>query len=149
MPYKDPEKIKQYQAAYRVQHREQLRLYANLYHKAHQAYKVEATRLWRLANPEKYAAQVRRRTSRAAWQKRMTPEEYKTLLENQKNRCDLCGEPFTKKNPPVSDHCHATNRNRGLLHTQCNCAVGLLKDSPRLCVLAAEYLRKWTHFPEQ
>src|ERR1700682_3500125 len=120
MPYKDPEKIKQYQATYRANHREQLRLYATLYHKAHREQQVEKTRLWRLANPEKYAEQVRRRVKRSAWQKRITPDEYKALLEKQNNQCDLCGEPFTKKNPPASDHCHATNINRGLIHPQCN-----------------------------
>jgi len=143
MPYKDPKKIAGYQAAYRAAHREELRLYSKLRHKAMQAERIESVRLWRLANPEKYAAQLRRKTSKSAWQKRMTPVEYQTLLANQQNCCDLCGEPFTEKNPPASDHCHATNRNRGLLHAPCNCAIGLLKDSPRRCIQAAKYLRKW------
>ncbi|MGK2948022.1 MAG: endonuclease domain-containing protein, partial [Acidimicrobiales bacterium] len=43
--------------------------------------------------------------------------------------------------PLVVDHDHRTGAVRGLLCGPCNRAIGLLRDSPVVCRLAAEYLR--------
>jgi hypothetical protein len=146
MPHKDPKKRAEYHASYRAKHLEKARLYARAYHLKNRTKILEKARQWRLDNPEKYAVQkekAKQKPQRPNWQKRITTEEYKSLMEKQKGCCDLCKQPFTKENPPVLDHNHITDINRGLLHPQCNCAIGLLKDSPLLCTLAAIYLRRW------
>lgn len=71
--------------------------------------------------------------------------EYETMLAMQGNRCAICGEPFvgeaTAALAPVVDHCHTTNKVRGVLHNNCNRGIGFLKDNPILCDSAANYLR--------
>lgn len=66
---------------------------------------------------------------------------YRELLEAQGGCCALCGDPFGDEIPRI-DHCHASNRVRGLLHLKCNVALGHLNDSVERALMAAEYLRR-------
>jgi hypothetical protein len=60
------------------------------------------------------------------------------MLADQGHACLVCGDP----DPTDVDHCHATNRVRGILCGLCNRALGQAKDSPaRLRALAA-YLER-------
>ena len=54
------------------------------------------------------------------------------LVKKQKNRCAVCGQPFTAKDRPVLDHCHDTGFIRGALHNSCNGAEGRVKTKARL-----------------
>ena len=69
----------------------------------------------------------------------ITMEEYQRMLYEQKGVCAICRKPPTKKRLAV-DHDHNTGRIRGLLHTQCNAAIGILKDDPAVMYAAAVYL---------
>jgi hypothetical protein len=40
------------------------------------------------------------------------------------------------------DHCHKTNKIRGLLCQKCNFLIGLANDSPQVLSLAIHYLRE-------
>ncbi|MBX4212608.1 endonuclease VII domain-containing protein [Candidatus Pacearchaeota archaeon] len=72
----------------------------------------------------------------------ITPEIYNEMLSNQENSCAIC-----KTNTPTGrwkvfavDHCHLTNKIRGLLCNECNRGMGLLKDNAGLLRAAADYL---------
>ena len=72
--------------------------------------------------------------------KLITYEEYQALLEQQGGVCALCGGV----NPRVRlvvDHCHRTNRVRGLLCTGCNVALGRLGDSFEALEKVLAYLK--------
>lgn len=56
-----------------------------------------------------------------------------------KENCDLCGEYMKKKN---IDHCHKTGIVRGVLCTNCNTALGKLKDDIYLLRKAIKYLKQ-------
>lgn len=75
----------------------------------------------------------------------MAVGEYEAMLVAQGHRCGICGDPFvgvgTKGTAPVIDHCHTTNKVRGILHNNCNRGIGFLLDNPVLCDSAAYYLR--------
>jgi len=74
------------------------------------------------------------------WQKYgLTAADYDALFEKQNRVCAICKEPPSRYRLHV-DHCHITGRVRGLLCVSCNTALGLLKDSPERCQIAAEYL---------
>ncbi len=77
-------------------------------------------------------------------------DEYDALLKAQGGGCAIChrseSEPTrrggAKHKHLAVDHCHDTGVVRGLLCTDCNVAIGLLRDSPALCEVAAAYLVK-------
>lgn len=74
-------------------------------------------------------------------------EEYQAMLEKQAGLCAICNNPETKLHStskavmPLSvDHCHETNRVRGLLCSQCNFMIGLANDDISRLQQAIEYL---------
>lgn len=80
--------------------------------------------------------------------RRLTQEEYETLLLNQKGVCAICGHkeniihPRTKERRPLAvDHCHKTGKIRGLLCTRCNWSLGGFKDNPVILLSAIKYLQ--------
>lgn len=82
----------------------------------------------------------------------ITPEQYDRMLLNQNNLCLICGKPFSDEKKtgakfgplqPVIDHHHASGYIRGILHRQCNSALGAFGDSPELLRDAADYLDAW------
>lgn len=68
-------------------------------------------------------------------------KDYSKLLENQNNVCAVCFNPPTTSHKHLAvDHDHVTGKVRGLLCTQCNRALGLLKDSKQIVEKLLEYL---------
>ena len=58
-------------------------------------------------------------------------EKYNEMLKGQNNQCKICGKEFVfernKENLnkiPCVDHCHRTNKVRGLLCRMCNISLG-------------------------
>lgn len=76
----------------------------------------------------------------------VTLEEYAWLAYNQQFCCAICSRKldFSTKRGAVLDHCHTTNKVRGLLHSSCNTAIGLFDEDPVTIDKAATYLRNWT-----
>lgn len=74
----------------------------------------------------------------------ITIAEYEGMLTSQNGGCAICGQVDEWFSLAV-DHCHGTNRVRGLLCSQCNRGIGLFRDKPELLEKAAEYLR----FPQR
>lgn len=74
----------------------------------------------------------------------MTLEDYEVMFKAQGGVCAICGEVETS--PRVShltvDHCHDTNKVRGLLCNNCNRGIGLLKDNVNALRKAAQYLEE-------
>lgn len=63
-------------------------------------------------------------------------DEYQRLLNKSDGRCMNCG----KESKLVLDHCHDTNKIRGLLCHSCNTGIGKLGDSVEGLERAIEYL---------
>jgi hypothetical protein len=69
---------------------------------------------------------------------------YKDKLSAQDNNCAICEARFS---PDLNgfdksvDHCHATNKLRGILCPKCNKALGAFNDSPTLLRRAADYIK--------
>jgi hypothetical protein len=87
------------------------------------------------------------KSSRRAHLKRMfgmTLEEYNVKLEEQNGVCDICSEPekSVRNNFLCVDHSHDNDNIRGLLCTNCNRAIGLLKDNIEILENAIKYLKK-------
>lgn len=70
----------------------------------------------------------------------ITLEEYERMFEEQGGVCAICSEREHQNKLLAVDHCHKTQKVRGLLCSLCNTAIGKLKDDPRLLKKAIEYL---------
>ena len=70
-----------------------------------------------------------------------TREQYDELFEQQKGCCFICGVHNSKlTNGLAADHCHKSNKVRKLLCSNCNTALGLVKDSPEILNKMVKYL---------
>ena len=77
----------------------------------------------------------------------ITLEQYEELLSKQDGKCSICGIDNNGKyrNKPRAfavDHCHNTGKVRGLLCSDCNTGIGLLKDNVNYLESAIKYLNK-------
>jgi len=133
MPYKDPEKQKEYNKQYRLKNKEranarmrerrktdpvyaqQSRKYAKRYRKKYKIhtskYYFHITRNYLLK--KKYG---------------ITLEQYSVMLEAQGGVCYLCGRTNGDRSLAV-DHNHKTGRVRKLLCGHCNYLVGTIENS--------------------
>lgn len=66
-------------------------------------------------------------------------EDYDRMFEAQEGKCAICS---ISKDRLHVDHCHDTGIVRGLLCSNCNCAIGSLKHSTYRMKLAIEYIEK-------
>ena len=73
----------------------------------------------------------------------MTADDYKKIFNEQNGCCAVCGthQSDLPKRLHV-DHCHTTQKIRGLLCNKCNAAIGLLKDNIEILAEAIKYLSK-------
>jgi hypothetical protein len=82
----------------------------------------------------------------------MSLTQYESMLAAQNGACAICQKTEVNeikgKNISLAvDHCHATNRVRGLLCSSCNRALGLFDDSPDLLSKARKYLLHYLNIP--
>jgi len=69
-------------------------------------------------------------------------EEYEELLSKQNNKCAICNtDQKDLKRKLVVDHCHSSNKIRGLLCSHCNVGIGMLKENQDNLVAAIQYLK--------
>ena len=78
------------------------------------------------------------------WQRQkfygLSLEQEQKLLKIQDNACAICNKAFETDADYHVDHCHSTNKVRGLLCPLCNKALGLFKDNPKALREAANYV---------
>ncbi len=89
---------------------------------------------------------VRHRDKRIEWnlihKYGITLKDYKSILEQQGNKCAICGEtgPGGGRVNFYVDHDHVTNKVRGLLCHSCNVGLGHFRDSRDILSAAMQYL---------
>jgi hypothetical protein len=92
---------------------------------------------YRLNNKEIIRAQNKKRNP--GWD----INRYNEYVELQGNRCAICGTDNPGLSDWSADHCHTTNKPRGLLCVRCNAGLGYFKDNPEYLQSAIDYLSKW------
>ena len=65
-------------------------------------------------------------------------DEYKRLMEE--DFCHICRKTNQSNRDFHIDHCHKTNIVRGVLCSNCNTALGLLKENPDIILNALKYI---------
>lgn len=118
----------------------------------------EYMKKWRAENPDKhrtaqnkYTNNNRKQTNeyyRGRTYKKygLTVKEVNQTLVDQDNKCACCESEITlEASPKVTaflDHCHTTNKARGLLCNLCNNALGFVKDNKRTLQNMIKYLER-------
>jgi hypothetical protein len=77
----------------------------------------------------------------------ITPEELVHKYEEQEESCAICYSHISLSDSAI-DHNHKTGEFRGVLCKQCNRALGMFKDSPKILKNALEYLNDFGHYGE-
>jgi hypothetical protein len=68
----------------------------------------------------------------------LTLEQYEAMVAEQGGRCAIC----KRERQLDIDHCHDTQRVRGLLCGPCNRALGFVDDDPAILRAAIRYLER-------
>lgn len=75
--------------------------------------------------------------------------ERNRILQLQGGVCALCRKDTPTKCGWVVDHCHITNRVRGVLCQKCNTALGMLDENMETVLRIIPYLKAETRFKEE
>jgi Recombination endonuclease VII len=135
MPFKDPQKRKEYLNNWQRTMRANLtpEQKAVIYKHSNECRQRQYA-----SDPELRARASRRNTVQKYG---ITSEQYDAMIRAQEGLCKLCRLPlFDEPRKPVIDHCHMTRVVRGVIHNRCNVGIGMLKDDPILVKRALEYL---------
>ena len=101
---------------------------------------------WRSKNKDLCKSSTRRNALKSFYG--LTVEQYNNMLIQQNHVCAVCLKPETSCNKAGTvkqlavDHCHKTNKIRGLLCDACNRAEGYLKSDPTVIRRLADYVEK-------
>lgn len=68
-------------------------------------------------------------------------DDFDRMLDEQGHCCKICNTHISQLNKPLYvDHCHTTNKVRGLLCHTCNSCIGHAKDDIEILKSAIKYL---------
>lgn len=109
-------------------------------HECKDCIRIKQAKKW-AENPEfkKHRIAKQRRWQRQKFYNLSLEQEQK-FLKIQNNACAICNKVFQTDSDYHVDHCHNTNKVRGLLCPSCNKALGLFKDNPKVLKEAANYV---------
>lgn len=118
---------------------------------------------WRKNNHEKMLGYKRKynnnnrdkiRASGRLRRSKTSEDVFNSLLREQDGLCAVCREPETtmqygKAKGLAADHCHQTNKTRGLLCQNCNLGIGRFDDNIFYIENAIAYLSNVDHIPKE
>jgi len=150
--YNNKEKAKAYLKDYREANREKAKAYAKVYRKANKEKLKTKKKAWRKANSER--DKRNNDNSRLKRVYNITLKERNLMLKKQNNKCKICKITFCKikkfrNDTACIDHCHTTNKVRGILCNMCNKGLGHFKDSTEILTNAIDYLEEAETLPEE
>lgn len=101
------------------------------------ACKQKKTMQWRDLNKGYYNEYMRKKNKESYPIDRLrryglTVQQHEQMLIEQNNVCKICKNPPKGTRPLVVDHCHKTNKVRGLLCYGCNRLIVTLDEHPLL-----------------
>jgi hypothetical protein len=98
---------------------------------------TERNKKWNKDNPEKSKSATIATSRKIKYG--ISREEYGKMLVDQNNQCAICQIQIGWE--AAVDHCHNTNKVRGLLCRKCNLGLGGFKDNVETIRRAIEYVK--------
>ena len=129
----EKEYLKAYNKAWKKANREYFSTYSKQYYSKNKEKVNNRAKAWRKRDHKKYLKY------RLQYNFGISLEEYERKLKEQNSKCAICGN--STNNTLNVDHCHMTNKFRGLLCSNCNTGLGLFKDNIETLQKAIEYLK--------
>lgn len=119
-----------------TERREQNTARKRKYRKENRVLIAERQRAWAAANPDKVISSYYKTNYG------ITKDQFDEMLASQNGACAICGtkEPQGSSRTFHVDHCHKTQRVRGLLCHHCNVGLGHFFDIPAALRSAATYI---------
>lgn len=77
----------------------------------------------------------------------ITIEQFNDMLKAQDEKCVTCSVDISRKGHSNVDHCHSTQKVRGILCPNCNKALGMVGDSIAILQSLVAYLQKHSATP--
>jgi hypothetical protein len=71
----------------------------------------------------------------------LTLEQFEDIKKQQNGKCAICADILDNAGKTHVDHCHKTEKVRGILCVQCNHGLGKFKDSIEILKSAQKYLK--------
>jgi len=136
---KNKEQIAAQMKEYREKNKEQIAAYRKEYREKNKEQLAAWSKEYREKNKEQLAARGKEYRLKSKYG--ITLTENNVLLQKQNNKCKICLVEFSNVTPNV-DHCHTTNKIRGLLCRACNTGLGQFKDNTKLLTKAINYLEE-------
>lgn len=110
----------------------------NAHYQKYREQYIRRSREWRKKYPERvkeYGIKYRHGISL---------KDYKNMLKQQNGKCAICGKLQSDfKQKFIVDHCHKTNKIRGLLCCRCNTLLGRIENIPDNFKRLLEYMEKY------
>ena len=128
---------------YREKNKEKIATYMKEYREVNKVLIADINQIWRTKPKNKQALKEYNRMARYG----ITPDSFKKMLKEQNNKCNICSVEFDELifNQKINvDHCHTTNKVRGLLCSLCNRGLGQFKDNTERLTNAINYLQENT-----
>lgn len=109
------------------------------------------SKIWRKKNAQRVKENNRKfrnniRESELKKKYNLTLQSRQVLLESQNNKCAICSCDINfytmGKGQFAVDHCHRTNKVRGILCRRCNVCIGMFNDEADTIMKASEYLKR-------
>jgi hypothetical protein len=132
--------------AYCLTHKEQTAAAGKRWCDANREHVTVRNKVFRDENPQYNRTYNKANRARLLAKKLGVSEEDILRLEQLHDRCVICKTPFTLVKP-VIDHCHHSKKLRSRICFQCNIMLGMAKDSPKILMAAARYLK--AHAPKE
>lgn len=104
------------------------------------AYNAERQRQYVRAHPE-LRTRIQRCNRRVKLKRfGLSLEQYEAMVEQQNGLCAICMQPPRNGRALDVDHCHKSQRVRGLLCSPCNLMIGLVAESVEHLAAMVAYL---------
>lgn len=164
MPFKDPEKRREWQRnymklhprnsldnaklskEYREKFPEKAKAACKEWRRNNKEYDAARSKKWWDEHPEKRKEYAEKYKAIPGWEKnqqlksdhKITLSDFSYMRNLQNNRCAVCQEIFV--GTPCVDHCHNSKIIRALLCQACNKGLGNFKDNTAILMKAVNYL---------